>query len=175
MSDLLMEKNESATCFEMFRPTSRVSKKKVQRKDKGIAAAASEIGNTVSPSITKAPPAPTTAPPSCHPITDDINWQQIVANGIDHPEFYNNICNKAATQDPSNRDMLVVLKATIGSLCSQLSILVAELAGIKKPVSDLHKGHNQVSYSLASVARKVDGAPKAILAIITPQTPHKKQ
>ena len=75
----LMEKLDSAPTTDNTQSTSRVAKKKVLRKAKGIAAAASQIAEAVSAAITESPI--TTGTPTLYPhiIMNTINWHNIVA------------------------------------------------------------------------------------------------
>ena len=90
-------------------------------KDKAIAAAASQIAEGDSAAITKVTPALSTPLSSHHIITKAIKWQNIIAIGIDNPEFYSYVCQQVVIEDSLKREMLRVVMATINSLSSQVS------------------------------------------------------
>ena len=101
---------------------SRVAKgtdkgKKIAPTNTAAVSAAQAPPPTTAAASAAPPPIPTPGPTPTSPNHIVVEgWEGPLCYGIDDPELANNICKAAETMDPSNRDILVLMLASIGGL-----------------------------------------------------------
>ena len=75
--------------------------------------------------LTTIPAIPTNTPPNQIVVE---GWEVPLRYRIDNSELPDNICKAVETMDPSNRDILVLMLASIGGLTAQMGPLAKDLA-----------------------------------------------